>query len=143
MNKIECTLVELLNILVTAQKALQGSNKGKEVALIATSSGTKKKSNKKKKGKIKVIKPTGAIAKNKGKAIVREEQGKGKCFHCQGEGHWKRNYPKFLESLKTKAKGKQGEGKAFSNLFTSRYSKSSSNAWVLDTGVSSHICSSF
>ena len=37
MNKIECTLAELLNILVTAQKALQGSNKGKEVTLIAYS----------------------------------------------------------------------------------------------------------
>ena len=41
MNKIECTLVELLNILVTAQKTIQGS-KRKEVAFIASSSGTKK-----------------------------------------------------------------------------------------------------
>ena len=73
MNNIKCTLAELLNILVTAQKALQGSNKGKEVALIATSSGTKKKGNKKKKGKTRVVKPTGRIAKNKGKAIIREE----------------------------------------------------------------------
>ena len=72
MNNIKCTLAELLNILVTAQKALQGNNKGKEVALIATSSGTKKKGNKKKKGKIRVVKPTGRIAKNKGKAIIRE-----------------------------------------------------------------------
>ena len=70
MNKIECTLVELLNILVTSQKALEGNNKGKEVALIATSSGTKKKGNKKKKGKTRVIKPMGGIAKNKCKAIV-------------------------------------------------------------------------
>ena len=43
MNNIKCTIVELLNILVIAQKALQGSNKGKEVALIVTSSGTKMK----------------------------------------------------------------------------------------------------
>ena len=70
MNKIECTLAELLNILVIAQKALQGSNKGKEVALIATSSETKRKGNKKKKGKTRVVKLTGGIAKNKGKAIV-------------------------------------------------------------------------
>ena len=140
MNKIECTLAELLNIFVMAQKAIQGNNKGKEVTLIATSSGTKKKGNKKKKGKTRVVKPMGEIAKNKGKAIVREEQGKGKCFHCQGKEHWKRNYPKFLESLKTKEKGKQGESKTFSNSFTSKCSKSSSNAWVLDTGASSHIC---
>ena len=87
MNKIECTLAELLNILVTAQKAIQGNNKGKEVALIATSSGTKKKGNNKKKGKTRVVMPTSGIAKNKDKAIIREEQGKGKYFHCQAEGH--------------------------------------------------------
>ena len=50
MNKIECTLAELLNMLVMAQKAIQGS-KGKEVALIAYSSKTKKKGNKKKKAR--------------------------------------------------------------------------------------------
>ena len=71
---------------------------------------------------------------------MREDKGKGKCFHCQGEGHWKRNRPKFLESLKTKGKGKDGESETFSNLLASKCSKSSSNAWVLDTGASSHIC---
>ena len=73
INKIECTLAELLNILVMTQKAIQGNNKGKEIALIATYSRTKKKGNKKKKGMTRVVKPTGRIAKNKGKAIVREE----------------------------------------------------------------------
>ena len=34
---------------------------------------TKKKGNKKKKGKTRIVKPTGRIAKNKGKAIRREE----------------------------------------------------------------------
>ena len=139
INKIECTLIELLNMLVTTQKSIQG-NKGKEVAIIASYSKTKKKGNKKNKGKTSVVKPKGGIAKNKGKAIMREDKGKGKCFHCQGEGHQKRNCPKYLESLKTK--GKDGEGKTFSNLFTSKCSKSSSNAWVQDTGASSHNCSS-
>ena len=125
---------------MTAQKAIQGS-KGKEVALIASSSGIKKKANKKHKGKTSVVKPMGGIAKHKGKATVREVKGKGKCFHCQGKGYWKRNCPKYLESFKTKEKGKDGEGKTFSSLFTSKCSKSSSNVWVLDTGAS-HICSS-
>ena len=58
------------------------------MALVASYSGTKKKGNKKKKkGKTSVVKPTGGVAKNKGKAIVREDSSKGKCFHCNGEGH--------------------------------------------------------
>ena len=87
MNKIDCILAELLNMLMTSQKAIQGS-KGKEVVLIATSSGTKKKDNKKRKGKTSVVNPTGGIAKNRGKATVREDKGKRKCFYCQSEGHW-------------------------------------------------------
>ena len=63
-----------------AQKAIQ-SNKGKEVAIFMYSSKTKKKDNKNK-GKISVVKPKGGIAKNKGKAIVREEQDKRKYFYC-------------------------------------------------------------
>ncbi len=45
MTKQECTLAGLLNMLVIAQKNMRG-NKGKEVALIASSSAGK--SNKKK-----------------------------------------------------------------------------------------------
>ena len=45
MNKIDC------------QKAIQGS-KAREVALIASSSRTKKKANNKHKGKTSIIKPT-------------------------------------------------------------------------------------
>lgn len=95
MNKIECTLSELLNMLVTAQKAIH-NEKGEEVALIASSSGTRKnKGNKSKKAKERVPKATGGVSKNKSKKKV-ENKGKGKCFYCQGDGHWKINCPKFL-----------------------------------------------
>ena len=103
MNKIEFTLAELLNILVTAQKAIQ-NEKGKEIGLIAYSSGTKKKKgNKSKKAKEKIPKALGGVSKNKGKKNV-ENKGKGKYFYCQGEGHWKRNCPKFLESIKKRTR---------------------------------------
>ena len=86
-----------------AQKAIH-NEKGKEVALFAYSSGTKKKKgNKSKKAKERIPKALGGVSKNKGKKKV-ESKGKEKCFYCQGEGHWKRNYPKFLESIKKKTR---------------------------------------
>ena len=125
-------------MLVTAQKVIH-NEKAKEIALIGSSSRTKKnKGNKSKKTKERVPKTSGGISKNKGKKKV-ENKGKGKYFYCQGEGDCKRNCPKFLESIK--GKDKIGEGETFSNLSISKYSKSSSNAWVLDTDASSHICS--
>ena len=116
-----------------AQKAIH-NEKGKEVTLIASSSGTKKR--KGKKAKERVPKASRGVSKNKSKKKV-EDKGKGKCFYYQEEGHWKRNCPKFLESIKEK--DKIGEGETFSNLSISECFKSSSNAWVLDTGASSHI----
>ena len=94
------------------------------------------------KGKTSVVKSMGGVANNKGKAIVGEDKGKGKCFHCHGEGHWKRNFPKFLKSQKTKGKGKQGEGGTFFDFYASKCSKSSYRASVLDANASSHISSS-
>ena len=73
---------------------------------------------------------------------MTEDKRKGKCFHCQSEENWKRNCPEFLKSLKTKGKDKDGESETFSNLLASKYSKSSSNAWVLDTDASSDIYAS-
>ncbi len=81
----------LLNMLIIDQKNMLG-NKGKEVALIASSSvekSNKKKGNKKKKPK--VLGPSKKIAKQKTK--TKANKGKGKCFHCQKDGHWNRNCP--------------------------------------------------
>ena len=130
MNRIECTLAELSSMLITAQK---NNVKGKEVSLVvASSSKTKKKKTKK-----NVLKAQKAIAKRK-----RTSENKGKCFFCEGEGHWKRNCPKYKEFKgKNKKNENPGEGMSISCSFNSN-NDSSSKAWVLDTGASSHICSS-
>ena len=73
-------------MLVTTQKAIQGS-KGKEVTLIGSSSGIKKKNNKKKKVQTSVVKITGGIAKNKRKAKVKDDKSKGKCFYYESKGY--------------------------------------------------------
>ncbi|XP_050212130.1 uncharacterized protein LOC126662250 [Mercurialis annua] len=99
MNRIECTLAELSSMLITAQK---NNVKGKEVSLVvASSSKTKKKKTKK-----NVLKAQKAIAKRK-----RTSENKGKCFFCEGEGHWKRNCPKYKEFKgKNKKNENPGEG---------------------------------
>ncbi|KAA0054342.1 gag/pol protein [Cucumis melo var. makuwa] len=67
----------------------------------AHSSFRSKKIQKKKGGKGK---GSTAAAEGKGKAKVVI---KGKCFHCNVDGHWKRNHPEYL------AKKKEKEGNRF------------------------------
>ncbi len=85
MTKQKCTLTGLLNMLVIAQKNMSGTDK--EVALIASSSSTRKSKRKKgnKNKKSQIPGPSKKIAKQKGKNEV--DKGKGKCFHCQKDGH--------------------------------------------------------
>ena len=76
MNKIEYTLMELLNILVIAQKAIH-NEEGKEVALIISSSRTKKnKGNKSKKAKGRVPKSSGGVNKTKSKKKIEKKDKK-------------------------------------------------------------------
>ena len=63
-------------------------------------------------------------------------EARRKCFHCHAEDHWRRNYLKYLESLKTKKSDKPSEGMLIikSNLtifFTS--------SCILNSGSSAHI----
>ena len=104
MNKLECTIPKLVNMLVTIEKILKSSR-----GIILTvewifsskrKSGWKKKSKPMKKQK-KDSKPKKDVPK---KAAVKE-----KYFHCDAESHWRRNYPLYLESLKIKNDDKPSE----------------------------------
>ncbi|KAL5855024.1 hypothetical protein ACOSQ3_004858 [Xanthoceras sorbifolium] len=83
-----------------------------------------KKGNKGKTGETNVVEPsffgfkkrkwsTGkAKAKSKKKPVQKKKQStktdksKGKCFHCDKVGHWRRNCPMYLEELAAKKKVK-------------------------------------
>ena len=96
MNKLDCTIPELVNMLVTMEGTLK-SSKGTVPTVEQTSS--KKKSTWKKKNKsIKKQKNESKPKKN----VPKKAEAKGKYFHYDAEDHWRKNCPLYLESLKTK-----------------------------------------
>ncbi|EPS69119.1 hypothetical protein M569_05648, partial [Genlisea aurea] len=88
MTKTTCTLPELSNSLAVAQGNFSGKGYGQTHVGLTISHQSKKKEKKggKLKGKKKIEKKAG-----KGKEL----NVNGKCFHCNEEGHWKRNCPKY------------------------------------------------
>ncbi|KAA0042865.1 gag/pol protein [Cucumis melo var. makuwa] len=99
MNKIEYNMTTLLKELQTFQ-SLKRQKEGKANVAhsrrFASSSSGSKKIQKKKAGKGK---GSTAVAEGKGKAKVAI---KGKCFHFNVDGHWKRNCPKYSAKKKEK-----------------------------------------
>ena len=75
-------------MLLTAEGVLKSSRDS--VLTVEQTSSFKRNSTEKKKDKPKQ------------KAFKKKTADKRKCFHCNNDGHWKRNYFAYLASLKNK-----------------------------------------
>ena len=52
------------------------------------------------------------------------------CFYCKGNGHWKRNYPKYLADKKD---GKVNNGIFDIHVIVVYFTSVHSSPWVFDT----------
>ena len=68
----------------------------------------------------------------------QSKNSKGKCFHCDGEGHWRRNCPAYLAELAEKKKN----GMTDLHVLEAFYAEDTSSTWIVDSGATNHVCSS-
>ena len=61
------------------------------------------------------------------------------CFYCKGNGHWKRNCPKYLVDKKD---NKVNKGIFDIHVIDVYLTNAHSSAWVFDTGSVAQICNS-
>ena len=143
MNRVYNTIPELINMLKAAEEAI---NKQSSKSVMVVGPSTPYKSYKKKMNRKKTTSTHGGVSK-KGKqgvavqtAARKRSTSEGKCFHCGGTGHWKRNCKAFLESLKKEHGDASSSG---INVVEINASTAIDNqTWVLDTGCGSHLVSS-
>ncbi|KAL5810855.1 hypothetical protein ACOSQ4_027423 [Xanthoceras sorbifolium] len=86
---------------------MKRDHKGKigEANVVEQSSSGKKK-RKRSTGKAKAQPKKKPTSKKKQSTKPKTDKSKGKYFHCEKVGHWKRNCLKYLEELATKKKEK-------------------------------------
>jgi hypothetical protein len=65
-----------------------------------------------------------------------------KCLNCKGDGHWKRNCPKYLEDKKAGKVVARDKGICDIYVIDIYLTSAYSNTWVFDTGSVANICNS-
>src|SRR3954469_2575714 len=64
------------------------------------------------------------------------------CFYCKGEGHWKRNRPKYLKDKKAGKVAKRDEGIFDIHIVDLFLTSVGNTSWILDIGSVAHISNS-
>ncbi|KAG6532599.1 hypothetical protein ZIOFF_006448 [Zingiber officinale] len=140
INKLNYGMTQILNELQTFE-TISGLVKNKVEANVVdkpnSSKGLKRKMAKSGKFGDKFKKTKDGSKNNNPNYKKTEKKPKGKCFHCGVDGHWKRNYPKYLTKLEEKKKGK------FDLLVLEAcLVEDDSSFWIVDSGATNDVCSS-
>ena len=123
---------ELFAMLKSAEVKIK---KEHQVLMVNKTTSFKKKC-KGKKGNFKKTGKQVAAAVKKLKAGPKPET---ECFYCKGNGHWKRNCPKYLADKKD---GKVNKGICDIHVIDVYLTNARSSTWVFDIGYVANICNS-
>src|SRR5215216_845047 len=117
-------------------KSTKVESKKEHQKLMVNKTTSFKKKGKEKKGNFKKNGKQVSTPVKKPKAGPKPES---ECFYCKGNGHWKRNCPKYLADKKD---GKVNKGIFYIHVIDVYFTSTRSSAWVFDTGLVAHICNS-
>jgi hypothetical protein len=134
MNKF---LLELFAMLKTAEVEIKKEHN----VLLVNKTTDFKKSSKSRKG------PKGKKPQRDGKRVAGPLKAPKmkpgvKCFYCKGDGHWKRNYPKYLEDKKAGKVVARDKGIFDIHVIDIYLTSAHSNTWLFDTDSVANICNS-
>ena len=131
MQGMTKTITELFAML----KAVEVEIKKQHQVLMVNKTTSFKKKGKGKKGNFK---KNGKQVATPGKKPKSGPKPETECFYVKGNGHWKRNCPKYL------ADKKDGKVKGIFDIHVIDVylTNASSSAWVFDTGSVANICNS-
>src|SRR6266511_4136202 len=135
MQGMENTIPELYLMLKSAEVEIK---KEHQVLIVNKTTSFKKGKGKKnfKKDVEGVAVPGKSVAGKKPKHGPKPET---ECFYCKGNGHWKRNCPKYLAEKKD---GKVNKGIFDIHVIDVYLTNTRSSTWVYDTGSVAYICNS-